>query len=100
MTRPDPQQMTNDKANDLNAERDAERKRYHQICDEPPPPDLDPCEKAKWNLNKAKIFKQAREDFSKKWYNGDYDSGHQQQMNQIDRRIQNLKDFIAAKCCG
>ena len=51
-------------------EKEANRREYKRICNAPPPPGLDQCELAKWNLGKAQACQNAREENTKKWWGG------------------------------
>jgi RHS repeat-associated protein len=75
-----------------------EWQRYHDVCDEPPPPTNTLCDKKRWQLNQARLCKKLREDYSNKYYNGQYDEGHQKYMDQLDRRINKLERWIARFC--
>ena len=79
-------------------EREANRQEYHRGCDAPPPPGLDPCERAKWKLAKAKRCKALREAFTKKYYDGQYDEGHQIRMDQIDNEISRAERAARNAC--
>jgi RHS repeat-associated protein len=68
----------------------AERKNYHRICDEPPPPDLHGTDLLRWKLDKARRCQKARQDFSDKWFDGKADPGHQAQMDQIQAAIDKI----------
>ncbi len=79
----------------------AERDAYHKRCDEPTPPGLDPCEQARWELEKAKDCKQMRENFAQKWCGNTYDKGHNKIMQQLQSTIDKLEKFLKSKqCCG
>jgi RHS repeat-associated protein len=80
-------------------ERGANNEEYKRVCDEPPPPDLtDPCERAKWELNKAKRCKAAREENTRRWWGG-VDNRHSPQLfDDIDRAIQAAEDAIKRHC--
>lgn len=56
-------------------ERTGNQWEVHRVCDEPPPPNLDPCEFAKWKLTKALQCKVVRQNMADKWFGGTYDRG-------------------------
>jgi RHS repeat-associated protein len=72
------------------AEQAADQKAYHDVCDERPPPCLKGQDLDQWKLDKAQRCLQARQDFTNKWYNGQYDVGHQTQIDQLMRQIYRL----------
>lgn len=51
-------------------EKTANQREAHRICDEPPPPNLNPCELVRWNLTKMLRCKAARGNLSDKWFGG------------------------------
>jgi RHS repeat-associated protein len=69
----------------------AEHDAYRKICSEPPPKDLCPADLIKWKLNKARACKQARQDFTDKWHDGQFDAGHKIQMDQLEKTIKKLE---------
>lgn len=75
-----------------------EWQRYHDVCEEPPPPTDTRCDKKRWQLNQARLCKKLREDYSSKYYNGQYDEGHKKYMDQLDGRINKLERWIARFC--
>jgi RHS repeat-associated protein len=72
--------------------------RYHEECDKPPPPTDNPCDKKKWQLQQARLCRQLRQDYTNKYFDGKYDSGHQQYMDNLDKRIDRLEDWIRRFC--
>jgi hypothetical protein len=79
-------------------EKAANRQQDHSRCDEPPPPGLDPCERAKWKLKKAKDCKALRQEFTNKWYNGQFDDDHAKHMEQLDNEMRNAERAIKHSC--
>jgi hypothetical protein len=75
------------------------RDEYHRVCDEPPPPGLTGCDLLKWKLAKAERCRMLRQQYTNQYYGGSTDPGHQQQFNQIDQAIENLKKKIEQQCC-
>jgi RHS repeat-associated protein len=81
-------------------EYEANRREYHNRCDESPPPGLtDPCEAAKWRLKKAQDCKSLRQAFTDRWYNGVVDQEHADHMAQVDREIANAERAVSHSCC-
>ncbi|WP_255251338.1 RHS repeat-associated core domain-containing protein, partial [Pseudomonas indica] len=73
------------------AEKDAEHRRYHEICDQPPPPNLDECEFMRWKIDQLKQCIAARQTWDQKW-NGDHSSQIQQKIRELrkwERRLEN-----------
>jgi hypothetical protein len=71
-----------------------ERRRYHVVCDAPPPPTNTLCDKRRWLLNQAKLCKRLRDDYTNKYFDGKNNEGHQQYMGDLDRRIRKLERWI------
>lgn len=55
------------------AQADLDRDHYKRICEEPPPPNLDECETAKWQRDRAKQCKNLRQDWDNKFWPGRHD---------------------------
>jgi RHS repeat-associated protein len=84
-------------------EQGANQAEVHRICDEPPPPNMDPCEKAKWALRKAQACKAVRQAMTNRWFGGVFDAAHADHMQQLDREIQNAQQKVINACnkqCG
>lgn len=95
-TAPVPQPVDN--AGAIPDTQQGEWQRYHDVCDEPPPPTNTLCDKKRWLLNQARLCKKLREDYTNKYFNGKYDPGHQTYMDNLDKRIQKLENWIARFC--
>jgi hypothetical protein len=96
----DAQSQANPSDKDLQQaiEKEANRREYKNICSEPPPPGLDPCERARWELNKAQSCKAARNANTNKWWDG-VDDVHSSQLAQdLDRAIQNAQNAVDRLC--
>jgi RHS repeat-associated protein len=78
--------------------KEANRQEVHRICDETPPPNLNPCELARWKLTKALRCQRVRTEMSNKWFGGTYEPGHDQQMTQLQREIDNLRRIVDREC--
>ncbi len=79
---------------DLAGEKEREYQEYKSRCTERPPPGLNDCEKAKWKLKRNQDCKRLREAWDRKWQPG----RHQQNIDELDRAIQNLQDWISKHC--
>jgi RHS repeat-associated protein len=83
-------------------ERTANAREYHRRCNEPPPPGLDPCERAKWELKKAQECKAMRIENTNRWWGG-VDNQHDPQLFQdLDNAIRNAQNAVNRICnkCG
>jgi RHS repeat-associated protein len=79
-------------------ERKANEREYHRRCSEPPPPGLDPCERAKWMLKKAQECKAMRIENTNRWWGG-VDSRHDPQLfRDLDNAIKNAQDAVDRLC--
>lgn len=79
-------------------EKEANRREYKNICNEPPPPGLDPCELAKWKLNKAQACKDARDANTNRWWGG-VDNQHNSQLAEdLNNAIRNAQASVERAC--
>ena len=78
--------------------RGANQAEVHRICDEPPPPNLNECELAKWKLQKALQCRAVRQRMADKWFGGTYDDGHAERMDQLDAEIKRQREAVDRKC--
>ncbi len=79
-------------------EKEANRREYKNICSEPPPPGLDPCELAKWNLRKSQMCKDARNENTNRWWGGT-DTRHSSQLTRdLDNTIRNAEKAVERAC--
>ncbi|SHM29379.1 RHS repeat domain-containing protein [Rhizobacter sp. OV335] len=100
ITHPDPLNLypLSDKDLQKAIEKGANQSEAHRICDEPPPPGLDPCQLLRWNLTKQLRCKAARNNLSNKWFGGP-DQAHVDHIkNYVDPAIQRLRDAIDRQC--
>lgn len=80
-------------------EREANRREYKNRCSEPPPPDLvDPCERAIWNLRKARDCKALRDANTNRWHEGIDDRHSPQLATDLDRQISNAEKAVERLC--
>jgi RHS repeat-associated protein len=84
--------------NDDSPEKRAERRAYHRDCDEPPPPNLSPCERLKWEIERAKRCIQKRKDYMNKW--SDTYAGHFDQIANRQANLARLEMEFLRRCCG
>lgn len=79
-------------------ERGANRLEYKARCSEPPPPGLDPCERAKWELAKARDCKALRKANTDRWWGGQ-DTLHSPQLAEdLEAQIRKAERAIARNC--
>ncbi|MES2740070.1 MAG: hypothetical protein V4754_03860 [Pseudomonadota bacterium] len=78
--------------------RSRNRGGYHDICDQREPPGLTKCNSAKFRLNRAQQCFAARKDHADRKYGGNYDRGHQQQMDQLVKAIENAEKDVEIFC--
>ena len=80
-------------------EKRTERKNLKRRCTESTPPHLtEPCDVARWKLQRNKDCKSLREDFGKKWYN-DLEPNHQGEIQNLEKAIRDLEQWIKDNCC-
>lgn len=79
-------------------EKEANRREYKRICNEPEPPNLDPCERAKWRLNKAKMCMAARQENTNRWWGG-IDTKHNPQLHlDLQKSLENAQADVDRLC--
>jgi RHS repeat-associated protein len=79
-------------------EREANRREYKARCNEPPPPNLDPCERARWELQRAKDCKALRQANTDRWWGGVDDRHNAQLAADLDRAIRNAEERVKRLC--
>lgn len=79
-------------------EKGANQSEAHRICDEPPPPGLNPCELARWNLTKQLRCKAARNALSNKWFGGPDKTHTDHIKGNVDISIQRLRNAVDRIC--
>lgn len=79
-------------------EQTANQREVHRICDEPPPPNLKPCELARWNLTKQLRCKAARNNLSNKWFGGPDQAHIDHIKNIIDPAIDRMRKAVDKLC--
>lgn len=82
---------------DKNPEKAKERSEYSRICKTKPNPTGDRCNDARSELARMQQCLTLREAFSKKWYN-DQDEGHMIEIQNTERAVKRLEDFIDENC--
>jgi RHS repeat-associated protein len=71
-----------------------ERKYYHQVCDQPPPPNLDPCQLALWKLGRARECLRLRKKFR-----DDYgDADHDVQIPEREEEVRRAEEEVKYRC--
>jgi uncharacterized protein RhaS with RHS repeats len=85
-------------------EKEANRREYKSYCDDPPPPGGNACDDAQNELRNAQRCKAARDENTKKWWQG-VDDQHSPQMsldldNRIARATRAVKQNCPASCMG
>ena len=79
-------------------QKQAERSRYHSVCDTPPPSSGDPCLDAKAKVQWHQQCIDLRQAFANKWYNGSYDKGHAQQITEKTVALNKAKEDVVKYC--
>jgi hypothetical protein len=82
----------NESENGWLKQRDYEN--YKNRCNEQPPPGLDPCALASWQLQRNTDCRNMRQAWDDKWMPG----RHANDIDNLDRSIQNLKNWIDQNC--
>ena len=81
---------------DQEVEKQLEYENYKNICNQQPPPNLDKCEEARWQLRKAKQCRDLRQAWDDRWFPG----RHAQEIKNWNRRVKNLEKWIEKNCEG
>jgi RHS repeat-associated protein len=75
-------------------ERKQEREAYKKRCNESPPKCLNPCETARWTLQRNIDCRRMRQTWDDKWYPGRHDGD----IANLDRGIKDLRKWIWRNC--
>ena len=75
-------------------QRQNEYETYKKRCNQPAPPGLDPCALVRWQLQRNIDCRNMRQAWDDKWMPG----RHANDILQLDRNIERLKDWIAKNC--
>jgi RHS repeat-associated protein len=79
-------------------EMEANKREYKRRCNEPPPPGLNPCERAKWLLQRAQDCKRLRQANTNRWWGGT-DTRHSPQLqSDLDAAIRNAAARVKKAC--
>src|SRR6185437_12378501 len=79
-------------------EYNANHSEVHRTCDQKAPPGINPCDKAKFALNRALACKAARQAHTNRWFGGVFDQVHQDHMDQLEREIENARKKVDNAC--
>lgn len=82
---------------DKNPEKAKERSEYSKICKTKPKPTGDRCNDARLELARMQQCLVLRKAFSKKWYN-DQDRGHMIEIENTERAVKRLENFLDENC--
>jgi hypothetical protein len=74
--------------------RQVEYKSYKARCGQSPPPGLNPCDLARWKLQRNKDCRNLRQAWDDKWQPG----RHLNDIENLDRGIRNLEEWIQRNC--
>ena len=74
--------------------RQIEYKSYKARCGQSPPPGLNPCDLARWKLQRNKDCRNLRQAWDDKWQPG----RHRNDIENLDRSIKNLEEWIKGNC--
>ena len=75
-----------------NLEKDTEHDAYKTRAGEVPPPELDPCDKLRWEIKREEDVVKAMEAWDAKWDPGKHATAIQQRKQGIENRKQQLKN--------
>jgi RHS repeat-associated protein len=75
--------------------REAEHAAYKAVCNQSPPPGLDPCSEAKWKRNRNQQCMNMRQAWDDKWQPG----RHAKDIDNLKRAIEKLDEWIRSNCC-
>jgi hypothetical protein len=79
-------------------EKEANRREYKNACNEPPPPGLNDCERAKWELKKWRSCKTLREANTNRWWGGQDTQHNAQMMTDIEINISRAERAVRRIC--
>jgi hypothetical protein len=79
-------------------QKDIDHQNYHRTCDRPPPPNLTPCEEARWRYRQAKSCQQKREAWEERWGDAQSRAPHQRALQNVKDRLRRAAEDIAKFC--
>ena len=74
--------------------RQAEHDAYKAVCNQSPPPGLDPCALAKWKRNRNQQCTNMRQAWDDKWQPG----RHAKDIDNLRRSLETLDEWIRCNC--
>ncbi|MDM5182268.1 RHS repeat-associated core domain-containing protein, partial [Massilia sp. DJPM01] len=80
------------------AQKDVDNKNYHNTCDKEPPPNLTPCEAARWQYRQGMSCQAKREDWEKRWGHPNSKAPHERALANVKSRLANAAANIARYC--
>jgi RHS repeat-associated protein len=79
-------------------QKDIDNKNYHNTCDKPPPPNLDPCELARWHYRQGMSCQKKRQEWEERWGNAQSKAPHERALANVKNRLKNAALDIARYC--
>jgi hypothetical protein len=93
-----PMASTSDSELQIAIEGKANYREYKSYCDDPPPPGGNACDNAQNELRSAQRCKAARDENTKKWWQGVDDHHSPQMVKDLDNRIENAERAVRRSC--
>jgi RHS repeat-associated protein len=79
-------------------EQEANKREYKSICNEKPPTGLDPCERARWDLQKATRCRDARKENTRRWWDNKDERHNPQLFDDLENSIKDAEDRVKRLC--
>ena len=81
------------------AQKDIDNKNYHNTCDkQTPPPNLTPCEEARWRYRQAMSCQRKRAEWEERWGHAGSKEAHERALANVKLRLKNAAEAIANFC--
>jgi RHS repeat-associated protein len=81
------------------AQKDIDNKNYHNTCDkQTPPPNLTPCEEARWRYRQAMSCQKKRTEWEERWGHAGSKEAHERALANVKLRLKNAAEAIALFC--
>jgi hypothetical protein len=75
-------------------QRQVEYEAYKTVCNQKPPPGLDPCALARWKFNRNQNCMNMRQQWDDKWHPG----RHAKDIAELKRGLEKLEEWINRNC--
>lgn len=80
------------------AQKDIDHDNYHKTCDQKPPENLTPCEKARWHYRQGMACQLERQEWEERWGHPQSKAAHERALANVKMWLKNAANDIARYC--